>query len=209
MNTSDIYKEQIALISNPFLRQAVVDTLNEAPECIQVIPASSSGKYHSEGDCMTGYVDESGVTHTGGLVNHTKSVVAIANELFRAFDYDDEDKDCILAACIVHDCMKPDLTAEHRTRFDHPLLASDLFKKNAEKYCDKDVRMDSMIRTICNAIESHMGKFNTSIREDIVLPIPVSAIERFVHLCDYIASRRFINVDLTKYTFERVTEDGV
>ena len=47
----------------------------------------------------------------------------------------------------------------------------------------------------CNAVASHMGPWNTSNYSDVVLPVPKAPIEKFVHMCDYLASRRFINLD--------------
>ena len=42
-----------------------------------------------------------------------------------------------------------------------------------------------------NAINSHMGKWNTDYRtKAIVLPTPKSKVDRFVHLADYLASRK-------------------
>ena len=225
MNNADVFKDEISLITDPILRQAVIDTLNSSPTCIQVVPASSTGKYHSKGDCAVGYIDKDGIVHTGGLVNHIKSVVAVCKTLMRNSTFNDivikpirESKEnadfefmletvysnAALAACIIHDCMKPDMTAEHRTRFDHPLLAAELFVESIDKYIvrdNKNVELKLYKRLISLAVSSHMGQYNTSQYSDIVLPTPQSGLDIYVHMCDYIASRRFIDIDLTKVQY--------
>lgn len=46
MKTSELFTKEIEYISDETLKKIVVDTLDASPECIQTIPASSSGKYH-------------------------------------------------------------------------------------------------------------------------------------------------------------------
>ena len=43
-----------------------------------------------------------------------------------------------------------------------------------------------------------MGPWNTSQYSDVVLPIPKAPMEKFVHMCDYLASRRFILLEFDK-----------
>ena len=51
------------------------------------------------------------------------------------------------------------------------------------------------IRKLCKMIESHMGPWNTDYKTgEEILPKPRTAIERFVHMCDYLASRKFLDV---------------
>ena len=52
---------------------------------------------------------------------------------------------------------------------------------------------------ISDAISCHMGQWNTSKYNDKVLPTPHDSISWFVHLCDYLASRKFLNFDFEKY----------
>lgn len=131
MKTSELFTKEIGYISDETLKKIVVDTLDVSPECIQTIPASSSGKYHpvySLGD--------------GGLVRHVRAAVGIAHSMIEtdifknialgigADDYETIMiyKDVAYAALILHDCMKPDDTPKHGTRFDHPLLAATCLK---------------------------------------------------------------------------------
>lgn len=43
-------------------------------------------------------------------------------------------------------------------------------------------------------IASHMGEWNTSDYSDITLPLPSNKYERFVHMCDYLSAKKFLDV---------------
>lgn len=205
MKTSDLFEKEISYISDKTLQNIVRDTLNAAPECIQTIPASSSGRFHPKADLGE-----------GGLVRHVRAVTAIAKnmidtDIFKnmalgvgADDYETIMiyADIALAACILHDCMKPNDTPKHSTVFDHPLKAANLFKETAKKYITKE-NMDYMkvvIPLVHSCIASHMGQWNTApYAKGIVLPKPKLGIEQFVHMCDYIASRKFIDFNFEVY----------
>ena len=212
MKTSELFAKEIDYINNETIRKIVADTLDASPECIQTIPASSSGRYHPEyslGD--------------GGLARHVKAAVGIAHcmietDIFKnmIFGTDAEENltyyedremfaDVVYASLILHDCYKPDDTPKHSTRFDHPLLASDLFKETARKYITKDNMeyMKKVIPMIHGAIASHMGQWTTApYAKGIVLPKPKTGIEQFVHMCDYLGSRKFLIFDFGKYDYK-------
>ena len=46
-----------------------------------------------------------------------------------------------------------------------------------------------------NAIATHMGEWNKSSYSEIVLPKPKTKFQIFIHICDYLASRKFINIE--------------
>lgn len=205
MKTSDYFKNELNYIKNDELRAIVVDTLDASPECIVEIPASSSGKYHPQYSL--------GV---GGLMRHIKAAVGIAhcmieNDIFTNMVMSKEDKeaedfaekrqiysDIAYASLILHDCKKPDDTEKHSTRFDHPLLAAKLFKDVAKKHITQDNMgyMQFAITGVYRCIASHMGQYNTApYAKGIVLPKPNSGIEHFVHMADYLASRKFLIFD--------------
>ena len=51
------------------------------------------------------------------------------------------------------------------------------------------------IKLICAMIESHMGPWNTHpYTKEEILPKPKTKYENFVHMCDYLASRKFLDV---------------
>lgn len=204
MKTSELFEKEIALIKNSHIKEIVRRTLDLAPEAIQTVAASSSGKYHP-----------SYALGEGGLVRHIKAAVCIAKSLmetdiytkfFKSYRISREmNDDATYAALILHDCCKPDDTPEHNTRFNHPILASELLHSVADKYVkelniavSQKHEIKWQIERIANAIASHMGQWNTSKYSDIILPTPNTNLEWFVHTCDYLASRRFLEVDFDK-----------
>lgn len=212
MTNADYFQKEIGYIKNNIIKTIVTDTLNNAPECIVHIPASSSGKYHP-----------SYSLGEGGLMRHIKAAVGIAHsliatEIFKNFIFGSDEKvdsemidlyaDCAYAALILHDCMKPDVESENKsTRFDHPLLGAKLFTDTANDfishYCisvkDKEV-LQTSVPLIKSAIESHMGQFTTSnYMPDVILPKPKTTLEVFVHQMDYLASRKYLVFDFNIY----------
>ena len=207
MKTSECFEKELEYIGNEILRKVVADTLDASPECIQVIPASSSGKYHPQYSLGE-----------GGLVRHVKAAVGIAHcmietDIFKNMifgvgaDYYESIayyKDAVYASLILHDCMKPDNSEKHSTKFDHPVLAANLFKKIVKKYINQDnyEYMKEVVPMVHSAISSHMGQFNTApYAKGITLPKPKSGIDQFVHMCDYLASRKFLEFNFDKYDY--------
>lgn len=210
MKTSEHFKNELAYIQNNTLREIVAATLDASPECIVTIPASSSGRYHP-----TYSLGE------GGLMRHIKGAVGIAHcmietEIFDKIVTGKEDgskllaeqrnmyADAAYAALILHDCCKPDNTAKHSTVFEHPVLAANLFKETAKKYITQDNMqyMKMVVPMVHGAIASHMGQFNTApYAKGIVLPKPKNGIEIFVHMADYLASRKFLTFEFDKYDY--------
>ncbi len=137
--------------------------------------ASSSGKFHpkfSQGE--------------GGLVRHTKAVVAFAEELLQLppyCDLTDEEKDCVIVACLVHDTIKyGDADIMNQAKYkSHAENGAKTFQEYATIICGYDVNY-----LIIQAITSHMGKWG-KIK-------PSNDIDSCVHLADYIASRSFIDI---------------
>ena len=205
MKTSELYEKEIGYIKNPTLQKITKDVLDSAPECIQTIPASSTGKYHpaySLGE--------------GGLMRHVKGAVGIAHSLMQTDNFRNivfgngfEDieqiaayKDCAYVALILHDSYKPDDTSKHSTRFDHPILAANAFKKAAKKYINNQnvEYMKLVVPLIFNAIASHMGEWSElKYAPGVVLPKPKCGLDNFVHLCDYLGSRKFLEFNFDVY----------
>ena len=51
------------------------------------------------------------------------------------------------------------------------------------------------IRKVCTMIESHMGEWTyDNYQKKEVLPKPRTAEQRFVHMCDFLASRKFLDI---------------
>ena len=60
---------------------------------------------------------------------------------------------------------------------------------------DKLSLNDEELNLMTRVISSHMGIWNKDFNDNEVLPVPKDKYERFVHLCDYLSSKKFLNVD--------------
>lgn len=184
MNKLKYFKQELNYIKSESKRKDLEYLINLLPEYFFTIPASSTGKYHPKF-----------ASTNNGLVKHTKAAVRIAYDLFETVNnFTDDDKDLIIMALVMHDGLKKGYEEETYTRFDHPLLVSELIMKHAN-----ELEMDiDDVRKMCTLIESHMGKWNKSNYSKVELPIPKTEIQRFVHRCDYLASRNYINIRFLK-----------
>ena len=94
-------------------------------------------------------------------------------------------------AGIMHDSMKSgtdeDYARSKYTKFEHPILAANNIRKMSGL-------PDDEIELIATTIESHMGQWNTDRRSKTVLPTPENKYQKLVHLADYLASRKDIEV---------------
>ncbi len=182
-----VFEKEFEYIKDNDLREDAKYLISHLPDYYFEVDASSTGKYHPK------YA--SGV---GGLSRHIKSAVKMANELLLdpiiSKPYSDRDRDLIILSLLIHDGLKYGKIKEKYTRFDHPILIRDF----VEDYKDKLRMSENDREKVKGAVASHMGPWNTSNYSDVVLPVPKSPMEKFVHMCDYLASRRFINVDFDK-----------
>lgn len=183
MNKIDVFKRELEYIKDNDIRESASYMINVLPDYFFEIPASSTGKYHPEF-----------AASTNGLVKHTKVAVRIAYELLSnpsINKFTDKEKDLIIMAILLHDGLKSGINKEKYTRVDHPLLVADYIKSNK----DNLKLSDSDISDLCKMIKCHMGPWNTDYNGNEVLPVPKTAKERFVHMCDYLSSKKFLNVE--------------
>lgn len=184
MKKLEILKREINYVKDSARRKDLKTLIGLLPDYFFEVPAASTGKYHpdfAQGD--------------GGLVRHTKVAVRIAYELLEnntvGAKFSDKDKDLIIMALVLHDGVKSGMEHSKYTKFDHPLLVSKLIMENKDKV---SLEIDDL-RKLCSMIESHMGEWTfDSYQQKEVLPKPRTAEQRFVHMCDYLASRKFLDV---------------
>lgn len=183
MTRINIFNSQLALIENQKLRNLVEKVLEAAPDYFYTMPASTTGKYHPEYSLGE-----------GGLVRHTKAAVKIADCLLGLEMYSKLKvfKDQIIAALILHDSVKKGRDGSQWTSITHPLDAADLFIEVANK--EQLIKTED-VELIADMIKSHMGQWNTDRNGCEVLPKPETPAQKFVHQCDYLASRKFITVE--------------
>lgn len=183
MKKTEVFKKELTYIKNIDYRTSATKLLELVPDYFFEVPASSTGKYHPQ------YA-----TGNGGLVRHTKAAMMIAKSLLVletiGSKYTDNEKDLLLIALLFHDTQKCGNPKETYTRFDHPLLAAKFIKDNQNLTSFNDDETAFLEK----AISSHMGQWNTSDYSDVTLPKPHTKYESFVHMCDYLASRKFLEV---------------
>lgn len=180
-----LFEKEIAYIGGDNIKEFFKQAITLVPDYFFEVPASSSGRFHSSLEC--GF---------GGLVYHTRSVAKIANYLVNLNQYksklSDNERDCVICAALLHDCLKHDL--ENKTGFSvhqHPMIASEFIKTDERL----NGIIDEEVRTIIgDAVASHSGEWTTNKRSKVVLPSPQTLVQELVHVSDYIASRGDIHI---------------
>lgn len=181
----DYFKKEYSYIK----KQKYVDNLkimvDLLPDYFFEVPASSTGKYHPEFSLGK-----------GGLLRHSKFAAKLAYEMYNdesiTGTFNQDEKDLMIFALLLHDGLKSGLVKEEYTRFDHPILMANYIRDNK----DKLTLTDNEVEFIATCIETHMGPWTTDYQGNDVLKKPVNKYQKFVHMCDFLASRKFID---TKY----------
>jgi hypothetical protein len=186
-----IFNDELNLIKNERLKESCIELLKILPEYFYNVEASSSGKYHP-----------AFALGEGGLVRHTKVAVKIADEIIKTESvgnvFTQDEKDMILISLMLHDGLKKGIVEEKYTRFDHPILMGDFVLENIDK--TKLTKLEATM--ISDNIKSHMGEWNTNPYSQVVLPKPKNKYQKMVHMCDLLASRKFINVNFNNNRIE-------
>lgn len=173
-------------IKNPTIARFAKKAVQQLPDYFFTVAASSTGKYHPQ------YA-----LGNGGLVRHTKAAVGIAHDLLSLEMYNqfsDDEKDLIIVALMLHDGKKHGDNGSKYTVADHPAIMADWLKNNNSL---KQLLLEDQINMLCNAILCHMGEWNKDRSGKEIMPKPTTPMQRFVHLADYLASRKYL-----EYKFE-------
>ena len=175
------FETELSYIKNPEYREDARFLVGHLPDYFFEIQAASTGKYHPR------YT-----LGEGGLLRHTKAAVRIAYELFMdpliGNKYTANERDLMLIALLIHDGIKLGKDRSKYTKTDHPLLAAQYVEENKDSlHFTKEE-----IEFLKDVISSHMGPWNKDFDGNEVLPIPHTKYENFVHMCDYLASRKCI-----------------
>ena len=180
------FEYELSLIKNKEINSIVKEALEKAPEGVWDRPASSTMKYHP--------LNENGGIET--VYQHTQRVVAMAATLLSNpvcvgeadnGGLSEEDRDILIASAILHDSCKyglDDPANEKYTKFEHPILVSQLLPSDNGGYWDR----------IGKTVASHSGSWNTSKYSDVELPLPKTLAEKLLHEADYLASRKNIQI---------------
>jgi len=183
------FSKELGYIESIFVRALVQDILKEVPEYFFHIPASSTGKYHP-----------AYALGEGGLVRHVHAAIGIARDLFEMdpTEFSKDEQDTIIAALILHDCMKAGTGTDLHTQTNHPTpMAMFVREFNLDHHLNWDGErqqaLSPLMGPIADLISTHMGRWVTdSHTKEVVLTPPETAMQKRVHLCDYLASRKHL-----------------
>lgn len=183
------FKSELLKIQDPFYLNIAVAALHQIPSYFWFVPASSSGKYHPKSSLGM-----------GGLVRHVKSVFWISEELLSHplyAPFTDAEKDEIRVAILLHDACKQGVEDDgSHTVAEHPLLVRQHINPVLNPPDITNEIIDTWNR-ICDLIETHMGIWTKDKEGNEILDVPKTKAQLFVHQCDFLASRKIIDVDVT------------
>lgn len=179
----EVFNKEFELIKSEKNRENLKKVVSMLPEYFFHVAASSTGKYHP-----------SFALGDGGLVRHSKVAFKIGYELLKnntiGSAFKEEEKDLLLCAILVHDGLKHGLVESKYTVFEHPILMSKFLLENKDKF----TWSDEEVKFIADAIKTHMGEWTKDYQGNEVLDRPINKYQKFVHMCDFLASRKFLDV---------------
>lgn len=183
MDREELFLDELGYIKDENYQDALLNIINMLPEYWLEEPASSTGKYHPE------YA-----LGKGGLLRHSKAAMRIGYELLSnpciGDKYTSREKDLILMSLLVHDGLKLGIPQEKYTRFDHPILMGKFILDNKD-----EIGLNLEDANFMNdVIKTHMGPWTTDYDGNEVLEKPKTKYQNFVHMCDFLASRKCILV---------------
>ena len=192
----NIVQSVLNTFENDDIKNFAIVLLDNLPEYIWRVPASSTGKYHpaySLGE--------------GGLMRHQIAVVRFLNFFLELEQYNkiipSRERDLLRVAGLIHDGRKSGSQSDYErskyTKFDHPLQMATVIRSYDGKYLNHDE-----IELIAHCIESHMGQWNVDRKTGECLPKPEDLHQELVHLADYLASRKPLTMDFENIETPRV-----
>ena len=187
MNYEKLFEVELSYIKSDKIRKACLEMTKLLPDYFYEVPASSTGKYHP-----------SYSLGEGGLLRHSKAAMRIGYELLQdpsiGDKYTSDEKDLMLMALLIHDGLKSGNPQEKYTRFDHPILMADYLMD-----CEESLGLEvEEIEFLGDVIKTHMGVWTTDYNGNEVLEKPKTKYQNFVHMCDYLASRKCLLVPFDK-----------
>lgn len=187
MNKVEQFEIELSYINDETIQEDCRMMIELLPNYFFEVPASSTGKYHP-----------SYTLGEGGLLRHTKAAVRIAYELLQdacvGDKYTSIEKDIMIMGLILHDGLKSGLNHSKYTLFDHPILMANYIdeKKNELLMSDEEREL------LTSVIRTHMGPWTTDYQGEEVLEKPKTKYQNFVHMCDYLASRKCLLFNFDK-----------
>lgn len=187
----DFVQPILNTFENNDIKEFAIVLLEDLPDYIWHVGASSTGKYHPE--YSLGEM---------GLMRHQVAVVRFLNFFLELEQYGPKltsrERDLIRLSGLIHDGRKSgsqnDYEKSKYTKFDHPLQMAEVVRSFDGKYLSHEE-----IELVANTISKHMGEWNTDKKSSTVLPKPNDKFSRMLHVADYLASRKSISLDFENF----------
>lgn len=194
--TERFFKEELEQFENEDIQDFCVELLNTAPDYFWQISASSTNKYHP--DYTIGFM---------GLAKHVKAATRFLNHMLNIDciknQFTSRERDLLRTAIMNHDDEKLGRNGSQYTLFKHPLLIAERIRE----YKGYEWLPDEELDYIASACESHMGQWNTDKKSKAELPLPETKAQQIVHLSDYLASRKDLEVSFEETEVEDLIEE--
>lgn len=192
----NLVKPVLDTFVNDDIKEFTIALLDNLPEYVWHVGASSTGKYHpaySLGE--------------GGLMRHQIAVVRFLNFFFELEQYNSKltsrEMDLMRLAGLMHDGRKSgsqeDYEKSKYTKFDHPIQMAEIIRSYDGQYLNHEE-----IEMVAEAISKHMGAWNTDKKSTFALPKPNDKFSRMLHTADYLASRKCLTMDFENYEAPKV-----
>lgn len=175
-----IFAHELSFIKDQNIKEYAEVVLALCPSYFYSSPGSTGGKYHPVYENCK-----------GGLILHTRTVVWLVHEMSELdmFELTQKQKDLMIVAALLHDCKRNgDNTRCRYSQFNHPICAYDFIME----IDGLDIISHEDVEFIADAVKSHMGQWNKKGKTE--LPLPKTKAQQLLHLADFIASRRELNV---------------
>lgn len=190
------FKEELEQFENEDIQDFCVELLNTAPDYFWQISASSTNKYHP--DYTIGFM---------GLAKHVKAATRFLNHMLSIDciknQFTSRERDLLRTAIMNHDDEKLGRNGSQYTLFKHPLLIAERIRE----YKGYEWIPDEELDYIASSCESHMGQWNIDKRSKAELPLPETKAQQIVHLSDYLASRKDLEVSFEGTEVEDLMEE--
>lgn len=181
MNKIEQFEVELGYIQDETIQEDCRMMIELLPDYFFEVPASSTGKYHP-----------SYTLGEGGLLRHTKAAVRIAYELLQdpciGDKYTAIEQDVMLMGLLLHDGLKSGLEHSKYTKVDHPILMANFIDEQK----DELLMSDEERNLLTSVIRTHMGPWTQDYNGQEVLEKPKTKYQNFVHMCDYLASRKCV-----------------
>ena len=193
--------QEIGLIDDEGIKSFVRSLLLKASTFWE-IPSSFSGRYHPP--------DEHG---PGGNALHTKRVVRVAEVISDSYALSVEERDLIIAACLLHDITKG-IPSEESGMFHydpmHPYtvnkFVSDCIRHDKEYANDSHSSTlfisEENVQSILRLVRCHLGPWSP-----VPETYPITYMDYIVHLADNIASKVHVIIEDSQLINDRWTNE--